>query len=51
MNIRPCEHNKMIDCDEKKCGNCGWNPVVKIKRVNDWKKNMAQKEMRKNAHN
>ena len=33
-----CVHNDMVTCDRKECWNCGWNPVVKAKRMRNWKR-------------
>ena len=38
-NNNHCEHNKMIDCNVHNCFDCGWNPVVKEERINNWKNN------------
>ena len=27
-----CNHNIHIQCEERKCGNCGWNPAVEKRR-------------------
>ena len=34
-----CKFNKIIDCSTKECQNCGWNPDVKEKRVDEWMRN------------
>lgn len=38
-NMNCCIYNKMIDCTERKCNMCGWNPKVSAERVREWKKN------------
>lgn len=33
-----CVFNKMVDCDcdERRCVDCGWNPAVAERRVDEW---------------
>lgn len=30
---RPCLHNDGVDCEQRKCSTCGWNPKVARKRL------------------
>lgn len=32
-----CRFNDGVDCNDFKCWNCGWNPVVATKRINEIK--------------
>ena len=34
--IKVCRYNKMIDCGERNCRHCGWNPDVKEIRLREW---------------
>ena len=34
-----CKFNRMVDCSNHECFNCGWNPDIMQERVNEWKKN------------
>jgi hypothetical protein len=33
MEIFVCQHNAGVDCEEKKCETCGWNPKVSKARL------------------
>ena len=46
-NTNCCNYNKMIDCTEHKCSNCGWNPDVAAERIREWKKNRESNEENK----
>ena len=47
MIMSCCCFNKGVECDknERKCDKCGWNPDVKKKRVEDWKKEQKLVEL------
>jgi hypothetical protein len=38
-NNNICKLNKAVDCTEQKCENCGWNPDVAEKRIDELVKN------------
>lgn len=44
INNGCCEYNRMIDCTENKCNECGWNPKVAAERIKEWE--LMRKEMR-----
>lgn len=31
-----CKYNEGVQCSERKCGNCGWNPKVAKKRSEEF---------------
>lgn len=31
-----CCFNSSVDCDARRCKNCGWNPAVQEFRVTEW---------------
>ena len=42
-----CSYNKSVDCPNcnRKCNNCGWNPVVSKKRIKAMKdKSVCRRE-------
>ena len=40
-----CRYNENVLCEKMDCGNCGWNPVISEKRLEEFrKKNGVQKE-------
>lgn len=42
LNETQCKYNKMIDCKNHQCWNCGWNPAVAEKRVQRWLRSRIQ---------
>ena len=44
-----CKFNKMIDCDTKACGNCGWHPEVREQRLDEWRKQQEIKAAKSNG--
>ena len=45
--IRICPFNYEVDCEQLKCGSCGWNPVVAKARVEEVMKNMTDSKLYK----
>ena len=35
-NRHQCVFNKMVDCSEHICQNCGWKPEVAAQRLQEW---------------
>lgn len=44
MEIKPdqCLLNPMVNCCERRCQDCGWNPEVKAQRIAAWLRNRRQ---------
>lgn len=40
-----CVFNSSVECGERTCKNCGWNPAIKEVRVVEWcRRRAAEKE-------
>lgn len=32
-----CPWNAQVDCSDRKCSKCGWNPDVAVRRIEEYK--------------
>ena len=42
-NNNDCYFNSGVECNEHKCGVCGWNPKVSERRIKDIKQSRQNK--------
>lgn len=36
-----CIHNKGVNCSERNCESCGWNPKIAEERATEWRKQQS----------